>query len=214
MPTIITRGLGYDEPTIVYRDVASFLVGDLVIEDRVVGIVELRNDAPVGSVTLLPIPVYGVLEPSTALVAVLTSAQLVYGIVSEEGPIVASETNKVVMFIRDDRTLSLSVHTDTGAPVDLTLAKIWFTVKVRTSDPDTMAVFMKRNTAAGGSDAEVKVTDATNGKAEIYIVPDDTADVDPAIYVFDVQVMLANGKTYTIARDKITFKEDVTKTRT
>jgi hypothetical protein len=37
--------------------------------------------------------------------------------------------------------------------------------------------------------------------------------VNPGVYSYDIQVILANGKTYTITRDQIIFKEDVTKAR-
>ena len=43
MPTIITRGLGYDEPTIIYRDVSSFIVGKVVVEARLYGTVVLSR---------------------------------------------------------------------------------------------------------------------------------------------------------------------------
>ena len=173
MSTLLTKGLGYDEPTILRKDVTTNIIGNLIVEARIYGIVALVGGAPVGS-----------------------------------------ETGKIAMFIRDDRTLSLTVHQENGTPVNITSAKMWFTVKNRLTDIDSVAVIQKKYSVAGGSDADIRFTEPVNGKAEIYIVPDDTDEVDPGIYVFDIQVTLANGKTYTIARDKITFKEDVTKTRT
>ena len=213
MPTIITRGLGYDEPTILRNVVATNIVGDIVVEDRIFGVVVLEK-SPVAEIVMAPIFVVGIIEPSTRLVGTVTSAQEIYAVVSEKGLPMASETNKVVMFIQDDRTLSLTVHQENGGPTNITDAKMWFTIKNRTTDPDSAALIQKKNTAAGGDDSQIHFTDPVNGCAEIYIVPEDTEDTNPGIYVFDVQVTLANGKTYTIARDKITFKEDVTKTRT
>ena len=91
------------------------------------------------------------------------------------------------------------------------VSKIWFTVKDRTSDEDSQAHIMKRNTAAGGSDSEILVTNPTGGAMEVYLVPADSVDMNPGTYQYDVQVILANGKTYTIVRSQITFKEDVTR---
>ncbi len=118
---------------------------------------------------------------------------------------------RITMFTRDDRTLSLTVNDSDGAPVDLTSASLWFTVKARTADLDSEAILQKRNTAAGGSDLQIKVIVALDGTAEIYIVPEDTNEVDPATYVWDVQVKLANDKTYTVIRGRITFKDDITR---
>jgi hypothetical protein len=116
------------------------------------------------------------------------------------------------MFLRDDRTLDVSANYESdGSVVNLTGAKVWFTVKDRTSDADAQAHIMKRNAAAGGSDSEILITNPTGGAIEIYLVPADTENMNPGTYQYDVQVILSNGKTYTIARSQITFKEDVTR---
>lgn len=210
MPTIITRGLGYDEPTIIYHDVASFLVGEVVVEARLYGTV-IVEAPPVGRVATAPIPVFGTVVLLNELRGLVRTAQAIFGVLKEEGPLMPLEVNTITMYIRDDRTLSVSVNTDAGAPVDLTDAKMWFTVKQRSTDPDDQALIQKRTANAGGSDAQVKVITPATGKAEIYIVPADTLSMNPGTYIYDIQVTLASGKTYTITRDKITFKEDVTK---
>jgi len=217
MPTIITRGLGYDAPTIIITKIASELSGELVVEERLLATLEmLEDEVPVATITM-PIPIVGSIVEEDALVGEIHTTDELVGTIQEEGPPMTTDT-RLVMFLRDDRTLSLTVNVpDSTAPsgvlpVDLTGSKVWFTVKTRTSDADDVAIIQKRNTAAGGGDTEIKLTDAVNGKAEIYIVPADTAtDVDPGIYVWDVQVTLANDKTYTALRGRITFKEDITK---
>jgi hypothetical protein len=126
----------------------------------------------------------------------------------------ATETNKINMFLRDDRTLFVEVHYESGAAVDLSDSKIWFTVKQKTSDPDTSAILSKKNEAAGGADTEILIVEpAENGQAQVFLTPDDTDLVNPGVYSYDVQVLLANGKTYTAVRDQIIFKEDVTKAK-
>jgi len=214
MPTIITRGLGYDEPTIIYKDIGSRLVGTVIAEARILGTVRVEDDVPVGQVHAEPIAVYGVVKIENPIVGVVSDSQVIIGYLVEEGPLMTSDANRIVMFLRDDRTLSVTANYEDGSPTDLTGAKMWFTVKEKASDPDVDALIEKKSSLAGGSDSEIKFTNPTGGAAEIYIVPDDTENVNPGIYSYDVQVTLANGKTYTIVRDRITFKEDVTKART
>lgn len=211
MPTILTKGLGYDEPTIVYHDIASELIASVVLLARIAAIV-VPEEPPVGRVRATPVSLFGTVTLSDALRGVVSNTQAILGVLKEEGPLMSLEVNKITMFIRDDRTLSVSVNQDDGTPVNLTSAKIWFTVKARTSDTDDQALIQKKNTAAGGGDDQIKIVVAAQGKMEVYLVPDDTEDLDPGTYIYDIQVTLASGKTYTVARDKITFKEDVTKT--
>jgi len=210
VPTIITRGLGYDEPTIIYHDVASFLVGEVVVEARLHGTVVVEAP-PVGRVAVAPIPIFGKVTVLNELQGLVRTIQAIFGVLKEEGPLMPLEANNITMYIRDDRTLSVAADTEKGAPVDLTDAKLWFTVKQRATDLDADALIQKRTANAGGSDGEIKVITPATGKAEIYVVPADTVDMNPGTYIYDIQVTLANGKTYTITRDKITFKEDVTK---
>jgi len=214
MPTIITRGLGYDEPTVVSRDIASRLVGTVVAEARIFGTVRIADDAPVGQVRAEPIAVFGMVEVENPLVGIVSEAQTIIGYLVEEGPLMTTESNRIVMFLRDDRTLSVTANYEEGGAADLTGAKVWFTVKDKASDPDADALIEKKSSLAGGDDTQIKITNPTGGAAEIYIVPDDTDTMNPGIYSYDVQVTLANGKTYTIVRDRITFKEDVTKAKT
>jgi len=179
MPTIVTRGLGYDSPTIVVQRVASRLVATVRVQERLIGVVR--------------------------------TIQRIVGILSEEGPYMTLETNRITMFIRDNRDLLVTVSDDDGDPKDLTGAKIWFTVKEKLTDSDANAKIQKRNTAAGGGPTEIEVTNPTGGQCEVHLVPADTEDLDPATYHYDIQVLLADGKTYTVTRDRITFKEDVTR---
>ena len=216
MPLIIGEGLGRDDQIIIQRIVGFDVIGTVVVEDRIVGFVEVE-DVPFGTVTADAIPVAGEILVETQISGTVVTNQQIVGYVSEEGPGMSLETNHIKMFLRDDRTLTVTANYkdedgNITGPVDLAGAKIWMTVKQRSKDPDTAALFMKRNTAAGGSDTEIKVlTPTTDGQAEVYIVPDDTTEIDPGTYQYDIQTKLANNKTYTITRGKITFSEDVTK---
>jgi len=131
--------------------------------------------------------------------------------------------NRIRMFIGDTRTLSLLVNSETyeskiygqikkytRIPVDLNGAAIWFTVKYKTSDPDSAALISKASPLAGGSDSEIKIlTPTADGKAEIYLLPEDSENIDPGLYVYGVQLRLITGDLYTIIRDRISFKRDV-----
>ena len=214
MPTIITRGLGYDEPTIIQKQISSRLIGTVVAEARIFGTVRVTDDAPVGQVRAEPIAVYGVVEVQNTLVGVVSTSQDIIGYLVEEGPLMTSESNRIVMFLRDDRTLSVTANYEDGTAANLTGAKMWFTVKEKAADPDSDALIEKKSALAGGGDTEIKFTNPTGGAAEVYLVPDDSDSMNPGIYSYDVQVTLADGKTYTIVRDRITFKEDVTKAKT
>jgi len=83
-----------------------------------------------------------------------------------------------------------------GAPVDLTGAKVWFTVKNRVEDP--AALISKRNVAAGGVDNQVLVVTPQVGIAvgqfRVLIDVADTSLLDPmAAYWCDAFVQMPGG---------------------
>jgi len=219
MPLIIGRGFGRDDQIIIQRVVGFDVVGTVVINERIVGFVEVEA-VPSGTVTADSIPIAGEILVGTAIGGIVITEQQIVGYLSEEGPCMSLETNHIRMFVRDDRTLTVTANYkdeegNITGPVDLAGTKIWMSVKQRTTDPDLSAIFAKKNSAAGGSDAEILIlTPTTNGQAEVYIVPDDTDGVNAGTYQYDIQVQLSNGKTYTITRGKITLSEDVTKATT
>lgn len=93
--------------------------------------------------------------------------------------------------------------TFTIASTDLTGATVFFTVKPELGydADDTDAVI------------EVEVTehtDPTNGTTVIDLSGDDT-DVEPAIYYYDIQVILAGGDIISIPARKIRIWADVTR---
>jgi hypothetical protein len=212
MPVHLLWGMTYDEVGgEVQRIIGDRLYAELVVLDRISGVLEEEDATPVGSIRV-PIFITGILQAEETLLGQLTQVDVLQGRLQEEDPTMSDV--RINMYLRDDRTLALTVAYDTaGTPVNLDGAKIWFTVKTKTSDEDTAAVIQKKNTAAGGSDTQIKIINAAGGSVEIYLVPADTDDVDPGIYVFDVQTTLSDGKTYTVLRGRIAFKEDVTKTQ-
>jgi len=100
----------------------------------------------------------------------------------------------VEVFQKRDQTLQFTLKTSAGVPFIMTDPKIYFSVKKEGDDLDAQAVISKANTKAGGSDDQAKLTDGTNGVLEVYIKPDDTKDLDPGDYLYDVVIETAAGK--------------------
>lgn len=203
---LLTWGLGEQRGGL---QVTQYITGTLTAEEAIFGML-VAEQALAGTVSLEE-EIIGSITDEGIISGTLSSMQNIIGIVSEEDPGMTTESNKIIIFSGDDRTLSLSVNQSDGSVVDLTGAKIWFTVKNRLADTDADALIQKRNTAAGGGDTEILVTDAPNGQAQIFIIPTDTEDVDAAIYSYDIQVILSTGKKHTITRSQFCVKEDVTK---
>lgn len=84
------------------------------------------------------------------------------------------------------------VYDVNDAVVNITNAEIRFMVKAKSTWDDSRASITKRNTAAGGSDAQIKVIDGINGVYELYIEPQDTVSLKPGIYYYDVQVNVSD----------------------
>ena len=88
-----------------------------------------------------------------------------------------------------------------GALIDITAAKLWFSVKNRFED--VAAVIFKRNLLAGGVDEQIKAADpqtgAGLGKATVYLVPADTLNLSSdESYWCDAWVELSTGERYQI----------------
>ena len=96
----------------------------------------------------------------------------------------------VAIYRKRDRTLRITI---TG-PGDLTGAKIWFSVKRDLDDEDADALIVKKSANNGGDDTEAKVYDGENGIIEVYIVPDDTEEIDEGDYWFDVVIETSSGR--------------------
>lgn len=84
------------------------------------------------------------------------------------------------------RTLVLTVKDSHGDVVDLTNGRVVFTVKCKLSDVNP--VILKDSENGVG---EVEISDPVSGEAKIYLTPNDTHNMKPGKYVFDVWVILA-----------------------
>lgn len=107
---------------------------------------------------------------------------------------------------RGDSETYLLTITEDAAPLDLTSAEIWMTVKKRFGDTDDLAVFQK--TTADG----ITITDGVGGLATVQLSPADTAGL-PARRVqllYDVQVKVLDGRVLTPIAGTLTVEPDVT----
>jgi hypothetical protein len=209
VPTIITRGLGYDEPTIIYQRIGDKLIAHLVVKDTIVGTVAPEK-VPKASVVSQVFQIQASIYLADEIGVVLVVSQQIHGTVIEEGPCMVNEDYQVRMFKGDDRTLEVTLSWPNGDPVDLTDAEIRFTVKEKTSITQANASIKKANEKAGGSNLQIKTINASGGRCDIYLVPVDTESMNPGTYYWDVELILASGKKITAIRSRITLKDDVT----
>ena len=105
--------------------------------------------------------------------------------------------NSIIIIRGSSKTLELTVTDDAGAMVDLTGAKVYFSVKVSVSDPQP--IFQKSSLVP----AQAEITVPREGKARIYLQPNDTQNLDPHEYLFDVWVILSNGKRYPVVKPSV-----------
>lgn len=101
--------------------------------------------------------------------------------------------------VGESKTYEFVVRDSTKALVDLTLAKIYFSVKRRTEDPTY--VFQRLSVQAGGDAAQVEILNqlvpATLGRFRVYLVPNNTNGLDPSTtYRYDTWTVPANGRSY------------------
>jgi len=111
----------------------------------------------------------------------------------------------------ESRTFLLTVtNLKTKVPVDVTGAKVWFTIKNRVEDVD--AIVAKKNLIAGGVDGQILITvpqtGLTAGQVQVFIDPADTAGLDPEeTYWCDAWVQLTNNRRYQVVSNR-PFKVD------
>lgn len=92
-------------------------------------------------------------------------------------------------------------------PVDLTSAKVCFTVRKTVDDPVVQIAKDSTNVL----DIEI-LTPTTSGMVMIYLAASDTQNMEPGNYVFDIWVVLSSGKKLPVIEvSDFIVKEPVTK---
>lgn len=105
--------------------------------------------------------------------------------------------NAIVIIRGSSKTLKLVVSDENGGLVNLTGATIYFSVKVGARDPQPL--FQK----SSNTPTQAEITVPREGVALIYLQPSDTQNLDPHEYVFDVWVILSNGKRYPVVKPSV-----------
>lgn len=103
--------------------------------------------------------------------------------------------NSIELIRGSTRVFALLLTEDSGAPVNLTGARILLTVK---GSPSDSSVKLVKDSARGGSPPGAEVVDALGGEARVTFFPADTHDWDPGAYVFDLWVVLASGARHPV----------------
>lgn len=123
-------------------------------------------------------------------------------------PIATTESQARLMFFRgDSHTVEVTVKkknpaNPTGPLIaqDLTGATAVLTVKIRATDSTALVQKVGSFVNPPGTD----------GKLQFNFVPVDTINIPPGPYVYDIQVSLPLGRVYTVVKDTLDLKEDVT----
>lgn len=96
--------------------------------------------------------------------------------------------NEIEIYRGSSKTFELEVVDAEEEVVDLTGARVVFSVKCSLSDP---APLIQKDSDKGVG--EVEIAHPLTGIAEIKLVPADTRAMTPGEYIFDVWVVLAGG---------------------
>ena len=117
--------------------------------------------------------------------------------------------NKIIMYIGNNETFELEITDEDDVAIPITDAEIIFSVKDDFTDEEY--IFQRKNSFAEGDDTEIKITDGGNGLAEIYLIPDNTKDLNAGSYVYDVWVKLTSGKEKTVVQNRLFLEDSVKK---
>lgn len=108
--------------------------------------------------------------------------------------------NALTIIRGDDTTLTVTFTYDDGSAVDITNAKVFFTVKKKVTDSDDDALIAKMVD---------EHTDADGGITEIELTHTDTS-VKVGRYYFDLQVVTTAGKVLSISFGEFVVQADIT----
>ncbi len=119
----------------------------------------------------------------------------------------SSIDNKLEMYIGNHEDFEIEITDEDDVVVDITDAEVIFSLKDDFSDEDYL--FQRSNEDAGGDSTEVEMTDPTNGKCEVHIIPTNTQSLTKGTYVYDVWIKLTNGKEKTIIVNRLFLEDNV-----
>ena len=158
--------------------VSQTIVGVLPGSDELAGIVAAGGTLA-GQVSTDPV-LSGTVT-SEFLAGVLSSGETLVGQISCDGEVLVAD---ISMTRGDSRNLSIEVDDELAVDVDLSEAILRFAVKRRTSDANVDSLIFKTSY----DDSEIELTFPVQGKAVVYLRVDDTVDLDPGVYCWDLDV--------------------------
>lgn len=101
---------------------------------------------------------------------------------------------------------------ENGVPPSLSGAAAWMTAKKTFADDDEAALFLKKVSETPSADGKIVATGAPETHyVEFYMEPEDTKDVTSKSWRYDVQIVLATGKVYTVQSGKLLISYDITR---
>lgn len=103
----------------------------------------------------------------------------------------------------DTRTITATFVDSSGDPIDLTGGTVFFTASSNNSPTDDTAAIVEKNVTSFAS--------PTSGVATITLNSDDTNDVTPGTYYYDLQFVSSGGVVTSLAQDKLIIKADITR---
>lgn len=112
-------------------------------------------------------------------------------------------TLSIDMFSNNDRTFRVFVKTPDLDVVNLTGAEGILTIKKNASD--TVPILTKSTNVSG----QGQIGSPDQGEMFFYFTPADTESLEERQYIFDIRVVLANGKAYTIFEGYINLVKSV-----
>ncbi len=100
--------------------------------------------------------------------------------------------NAVTIIRGSSKTLVLTVKDKDGEIVNLTGSTIYMTVRFKATDEECL--FQKIST----DDLQIEIPNPTDGTANIFINPGDTAGKRITRYVYDILVILSSGTRHVV----------------
>lgn len=112
---------------------------------------------------------------------------------------------KITDYIRGDtRVININCFQSDGVtPLDLTSAKVYFTVNSSNAPVDDTGIAFQKTTTLH--------TAPTLGQTSITVLPTDTTSLTPGTYYYDVQVKDAAGNITSLKQDTFVIKADITR---
>ena len=113
-----------------------------------------------------------------------------------------SNVENLEIYRGDTENINLAFTNDAEEAIDITGATIHFTVKHFKDDADSVALIQKEIDSH---------TNAAGGLSQINIVAADTQDLEPAVYVYDIQIEFEDGTKKTIVIGNFSILHDITR---